>query len=167
MVKPMDDIEAESSNRVTVEEVRKLALPLGTRVAAGDGLLNRPVVWTTVVFPDDGSMATKLVQPGELVLVAPSEHSEMPTKNDVDIIRWAADVRAAAVVLSDVPSPAAIAEAKAYGIPVLILPAGTRIRLVEKAIVSLLVDRGPDRAARHADLPGVNPDFARNEGWPN
>ncbi len=128
------------TNRVTVEDVRKLALPLGTRVMAGDGLLNRPVTWTTVVYPEENPTA-KTLQPSEIVLIAPHEGNGSRQVSDVDIIRWASELRAAAVVVSDSLSPTAIAEAKAYNIPVLALPGGSRIRLVEKAIVSLLVDR--------------------------
>ena len=56
-------------------------------------------------------------------------------------MRWASDIKAAAVVVSDAPSPTAIAEANAYNIPMLALPNGSRIRMVEKQVVSLLVDR--------------------------
>jgi PucR family transcriptional regulator, purine catabolism regulatory protein len=130
----------EASNRVTVEDVRKLALPLGTRVVAGDGLLSRPVSWTTVIYPED-STSTKALQPNEIVLYAPQESNGARVTTDVDVIRWASESKASAVVISDTASPTALAEAKAYGIPVLALPAGSRARLVEKAIVSLLVDR--------------------------
>lgn len=130
----------DEANRVTVEDVRKLALPLGTRVIAGDGLLHKPVLWTTVVYPEEIAVP-KVLQQGEMILVAPHEGNGTRTKSDVDIIRWASDLHAAAVVLSENASPTAIAEAKAYGIPVLALPSGSRIRLVEKAVVSLLVDR--------------------------
>lgn len=128
------------TNRITVEDVRKQALPLGTRVAAGDGLLNRQVTWTTVIYPEDAT-ATKAIQRGEMVLVAPHESASPRVTSDLDVVRWAYDMHASAVVLSEAPSPTAIAEANAYGLPVLTLPGGSRIRLVEKAIVSLLVDR--------------------------
>ncbi|MFW5696527.1 MAG: helix-turn-helix domain-containing protein [Phototrophicaceae bacterium] len=128
------------NEKITIEDVRKLALPLGTRVIVGDGLLNRPVSWTTVIYPED-SVATKTLQQGEVVLMAAFDNHAARKTSDLDLIRWAADREAAAVVLSDTPAPGALAEAKAYGIPVLQLPAGSRVRLVEKAIVSLLVDR--------------------------
>ncbi|MBC7871334.1 MAG: PucR family transcriptional regulator ligand-binding domain-containing protein, partial [Chitinophagaceae bacterium] len=131
---------SDVSERITVEDVRKLALPLGTRVVAGDGLLNRPVTWTTVVYPEDNT-ASKTLQQGEIVLMAAHEGNGTRKITDVDVVRWAADKQAAAVVLGDNASPSAIAEAKAYGIPVLTLPPSSRIRLVEKAIVSLLIDR--------------------------
>lgn len=133
-------IMSEVEERITVEDVRKLALPLGTRVVAGDGLLNRPVTWTTVIYPEDGAIV-KPLQNGEMVLVAPQENNGSRSASDVDVIRWASDMKAAAVVLSDAASSTAVAEANAYGMPVLTLPIGSRIRLVEKAVVSLLVDR--------------------------
>jgi purine catabolism regulator len=132
--------ETTVTNRITVEDVRKLALPLGTRVVAGDGLLNRQVTWTTVIYPED-STANKALQRGEMVLMAPHEGHNSRITSDLDVVRWAFDMHASAVVLSENASPSAIAEANAYGIPVLTLPGGSRVRLVEKAIVSLLVDR--------------------------
>jgi purine catabolism regulator len=129
----------EAAPRITVEDVRKLALPLGTRVLAGDGQMSRIVSWTTVIYPEDG-MSSKTLQTGEMVLVAGHEANHPRHTSDVEIVRWASDNNAAAVVLSDTPSPAAIAEANAYGIPVMALPVGSRIRMIEKAVVSLLVD---------------------------
>src|SRR5690554_4183265 len=132
--------EIEESHRVTVEEVRKLALPLGTRVVAGEGLLNRTVSWTSVIYPEENATA-KILQRGEMLLYAPFEGQGPRMTQDVDIVRLASDIQASAVVVSEAPSPTAIAEANAYGLPMLALPNASRIRLVEKAIVSLLVDR--------------------------
>jgi purine catabolism regulator len=130
----------DATNILTVEDVRKLALPLGTRVVTGDGLLNRPVSWTSLIYLDDNFTA-KSLQPDELVLVAPQANTKSPGHSDVDAVRWAADQKAAAMVLQDNPSPTALAEAKAYSMPILTLPPGNRPRMVEKTIVSLLVDR--------------------------
>ncbi len=131
---------SELPERVTVEDVRKLALPLGTRVVAGDGMLNQPVTWTTVIYPED-STSVKTIQRGEMILVAAPSNKQARVTSDLDVVRWASEMHAAAVVLCEAASPAALAEANAYGIPVLLLPVGSRIRLVEKAVVSLLVDR--------------------------
>jgi purine catabolism regulator len=130
----------DPTNQITVEDVRKLALPLGTRVVSGDGLLNRVVSWTTVIYMDD-NLASKSIQSNEMILVAPPENNTRPGNTDVDIVRWAADVKASSIVFSHSISPSALAESKAYGIPVLALPAGNRPRVVEKTVVSLLVDR--------------------------
>lgn len=130
----------EPAHRVTVEDVRKLALPLGTRVMAGDGMLHQPVIWTTVVYPVEAT-SSKSPQAGEIILLAAHEDHDTRVTSALDVIRWASDHQAVAVVLSDIPSTAALAEANAYSIPVLLLPPGSRIRMVEKQIISLLVDR--------------------------
>ncbi|MBI5669190.1 MAG: helix-turn-helix domain-containing protein [Chloroflexi bacterium] len=131
---------AEVNTSITVEDVRKLALPLGTRVVAGDGQLNRSVSWTTVIYLESKTPA-KALQRGEMVLVAPPEPNGTRQLSDVDVVRWASDMQAAAVVLSENASPTAIAEANAFGMPLMVLPGGSRVRLVEKTVVSLLVDR--------------------------
>ena len=155
---------AEVTRQITVEDVRKLALPIGTQVAAGDGLLERQVTWTTVIFPEDG-MSAKAMQENEMILVAARSGNGKADALDVDIVRWAWEVRASAVVLSDAPSSTAIAEAKAYGLPILTLPNGSRIRLIEKAVVSLLVDRKGQLERRgtqiYRQLTQISP---RNEG---
>jgi purine catabolism regulator len=155
---------SESAQRITVEDVRKQALPLGTRVFAGDAQMHRPVSWTTVVYPED-NIASKGLQSDEMVLVAPLDGSRK--LSDVDIVRWASDHGGSAVVLSDNPSPGAIAEANAYTIPVMVLPAGSRIRVVEKAVVSLLVDHKGQIERRgmqiYRQLTQIS---SRNEGMP-
>src|SRR5258707_15651883 len=97
----MDDLE--ENQKVTVEEIRKLALPLGTRVVAGDGLLNRAVSWTTIIYPEEHT-SSKSLQRGEMILVAPFENNTGRVTSDVEVVRWATDTQAAAVVLSDSPS---------------------------------------------------------------
>ncbi|MGJ3238906.1 MAG: helix-turn-helix domain-containing protein [Anaerolineae bacterium] len=130
----------DATNTLTVEDVRKLALPLGTRVITGDGLLNRPVSWTTLVYADD-NFTNKPLQAEEMVIVAPAINSKANSHSDVEVVRWAADQKASALVLSDTPTPTALAEAKAYSMPIMTLPANSRPRMVEKTVVSLLVDQ--------------------------
>jgi purine catabolism regulator len=102
-----------------------------------------------------------------MVLVAPYESNVNRTTSDVDVVRWASDNHAAAVVLSDPPSPTAIAEANAYGMPVMALPGGSRIRMVEKQIVSLLVDRKGQIERRGTQIyRQLTQISSRNEGMP-
>ncbi len=130
----------DTTSETTVEDIRKLALPLGTRVIAGDGLLDRPVSWFSLIYTTDANLP-QITQPDEIILVAPAEDNQDEQPNDLDIIRWASDKEAAAVILCSPPAPTSIAEANAYGLPVLTLPSSAHIRTVEKDIVSLLVDR--------------------------
>ena len=153
--------------RITVEDVRKLALPLGTRVVAGEGLLNRQVNWTTVIYPEDGIVPSKSPQEGEMILLAACETPAARKASDADVIRWASEKKAAAVVLSETASAGAIAEAKASGMPVLTLPGGNRVRLIEKAIVSLLVDRKVQIERRGTQIyRQLTQISSRNEGMP-
>jgi purine catabolism regulator len=156
----------EMSERITVEDIRKLALPLGTKVIVGEGMLNRPVSWTTVIYPND-KIAHKSLQVNEIILFASPETAGTRHTTDADIIRWASEASSAAVVLSDTPSSTAIAEAKAYGIPVLQLPPNSRARLVEKAIISLLVDRKVQIERRGTQIyRQLTQISSRNEGMP-
>ena len=131
----------ENHTTITVEDVRKLALPLGTHVITGDGLLTRPVAWTTVIYPEDNYQA-KSLQANELLLIAPDKKRNRGADHAVELVRWAAEQQAAALVFSDTTSPTAIAEAKSRNLPVLALSKHHLMRSVEKNIISLLVDRG-------------------------
>jgi len=127
------------SQDLTVEEIRKLALPLSAHVLSGEGLLDRSITWTTVIHPED-DIDSKSVQRRELILIAsltnpPKAHS------DTELIHWAKKVDASAVLFCGLVSTSALAEAKSCNLPVLSLPEETRIRDVEKTIVGLLVNR--------------------------
>ena len=124
---------------LTVEEIRKLALPLSAHVLYGEGLLDRSISWTTVIHPED-DINSKSVQRGELILIAsltnpPKAHS------DTELIQWSERVGASAVVFCGLVGASALAEARTCKLPVLSLPEDTRIRDVEKSIVGLLVNR--------------------------
>jgi len=134
------DDNSENINRVTLEDVRKLALPLETRIVSGNGMLIRPVSWTSVIYAED-NLAGKSIQVNEIVLFTSNNFPNRKSISDTDVVRWASEHQAAAIVMTEQPSATALAEAKAYGIPLMVLPTGSRIRAVEKAIVSMLVDR--------------------------
>lgn len=156
----------DSNHIITVEDVRKLALPLGTQVITGDGLLDHAVSWTTVIYAKDNIRA-KTVQSGEVILVAPIEDKNEPVWTDTEIIRWASDHEATAVVLSNPVSPTAVAEAKSNNIPILVIPPNSRIRVVEKTIVSLLVDRKGHVERRGTQIyKQLTQISSQNEGMP-
>lgn len=127
------------TQEITVEEIRKLALPLSTRIISGEGLLDRAVTWTTVIHPED-DITSKSVQKHELILFAPVNNPPR-AHSDSELVHWSAKVRAAAMIFSAAVNPTALAEAKSYNLPVLTLPDNIRIRDVEKTIISLLVYR--------------------------
>ena len=137
--------------RITVEDVRKQALPLGTHVVAGHALLGHPVSWASVIYPEYPPAARQPRQ-DELILVAGQPHNSAPATTEIDVLRHAAKTRAAAVVLSDSPTPATITEANEHRMPLLVLPGKSRVRMVEQAVVSLLVDRKAQLEQRGAQI---------------
>lgn len=158
------DAQTDSSNRVTLEDCRKLALPLETRVLAGEGQLSRPVAWVSVLYPQDDPLH-KQVQAGELVLVSPQEAGSIRRTTDVELVRWAAEAKLAGLAFFETVSPSALAEAKAYTVPVLLLPGSSRPRLVERSTVSLLVDHKGQLERRGQQIyRQLTEIIARNEG---
>lgn len=124
---------------ITVEEIRKLALPLSTHIISGEGLLDRIVAWTTVIHPED-DLSAKTLQANELLLVAPITNPNK-ANSDSEIVHWSTKIKATAIVFSGSVSPTALAEAKSSSLPIMTLPSDIRIREVEKTIISLLVNR--------------------------
>lgn len=127
------------TQELTVEEIRKLTLPLSTHVLSGEGLLDRPVSWTTIIHPED-DIASKSVQKRELILIA-SVSNPPKAHNDTELVQWAARAGASAVVFCGKVSTMALAESKSRDLPILTLHSEVRIRDVEKSIISLLVNR--------------------------
>ena len=130
---------AARATDLTVEEIRKLALPLSTHILSGEGLLDRAITWTTVIHPED-DIASKSVQRRELILIAPMSN---PPKahSDTELIQWTQRVGASAVAFCGPVSATALAEAKSLNMPVMSLSDDVRVREVEKTIISLIVNR--------------------------
>ena len=127
------------TQELTVEEIRKLTLPLSTHVLSGEGMLDRPVSWTTIIHPED-DITSKIVQKRELILIA-SVSNPAKAHSDTELLQWASRAGASAVVFCSRVSTMALAESKARDLPVLALHSEVRIRDVEKSIISLLVNR--------------------------
>ena len=148
---------------LTVEEVRKLALPLSAHILSDEGLLDRPITWTTVIHPED-DIAAKSVQRRELILIAPLSNP-LKAHSDTELIQWSAKVNAAAVVFCGLVSGTALAEAKSFNIPVLSISDAVRVRDVEKTIISLLVNRKVQTERRGTQLyRQLTQISSRNEG---
>ena len=124
---------------ISVEEIRKLALPLSTHILSGESLLDRAVSWTTVIHPED-DIRSRGVQKRELILVAPVSNPRRALA-DAELIQWCAKVDAAAVIFCAPVTPAALAVAKSVNLPVLSLSSHSRVREVERTVISLLVNR--------------------------
>lgn len=117
---------------LNVEEIRRQALPLGTTVVAGGEWVSRPVRWAVAAA---GDAPLPYLEGGEMILLMPGKEDTTQT------IHGCVEANAAAVVVvSNLPHMALIAAETAH-LPILQLPANTRIRDVEQAVVMLLLDR--------------------------
>lgn len=130
---------AESNSQITVEEIRKLALPIGTTILSGTTALNRLVSWTAVIYPQE--IGPKPLNRGELVFLAPLERNLSVPNRDAIVVRQAVEAEAAGVILAENASPLALQEANANNLPLLLLPPGHKVREVERTVIALLLDR--------------------------
>ncbi len=117
---------------LTVDSLTKLALPLGTTVVAGGDALDRSVRWAVAANPD---ASLPFLEGGELVLLTPG-------KGDITaLIHACAEANVAAIVTPTPITPIAVATAEAAHLPILQLPATSRIRDIERTVIGLLLDR--------------------------
>ncbi len=130
---------SETTSAITVEEVRKLALPIGATVLAGQEALRNVVTWTALIYPQE--IGPKPLNKGELVILAPLERNLSIPNRDATVVRQAVEAGAAAVVLAENPSSLTLQEARTGNIPLILLPSGHNIRDVERTVITLLLDR--------------------------
>lgn len=130
---------SETTSAITVEEVRKLALPIGATVLAGQEALRNVVTWTALIYPQE--IGPKPLNAGELVILAPLERNLSIPNRDATVVRQAVEAGAAAVVLAENPSSLTLQEARTGNIPLILLPSGHNIRDVERTVITLLLDR--------------------------
>ena len=152
-----------NAHEITVEEVRRLAMPLSAHIIAGEGRLDGAVTWATVIHPED-DLASKSIQKHELILFAPVSNPSK-ARSDSELVRWSAEAQAAAVAFSAAVSPTALAEAKSCHLPVMALSSDTRVRDVERTVISLLVNRKSQMERRGAQIyHQLTQMSSRNEG---
>src|SRR5947209_14008365 len=103
---------------LTVDNICKLALPLGTVTVAGGEALSRPVRWAISINADS---PVPYLEGDELVLLIPGKSDTTPA------VRACIEANVAAMVTLSALSPIAIAAAEMAHVSVLQLPAGSHI----------------------------------------
>jgi purine catabolism regulator len=142
---------------LTVQDMLRLALPLGTQVLAGRDGLARLVSWPSVLqtrppaFPDLVGQELALLTLDSLRLVS----DKLTLAN---LVTDLAESNVSAIAFTgkfDPTSEAAIAPMQAadlHGVPLLLLPPGTPLLTLEQTIVRVLVGPPPDVDARSFQL---------------
>jgi purine catabolism regulator len=122
----------------TVRDILRLALPVGTRILAGQRELNRVVTWTSVLATRPP--AFEGLEGRELALLSiDALHllSDKLTLAEI-IVRLAGENVAAVGVLGGIDNRARLA-AEEEGVPLLNLPIGTSLRQIERDVVKVLM----------------------------
>jgi PucR family transcriptional regulator, purine catabolism regulatory protein len=128
---------------VTVSEVLRLALPPATEVVAGAAGLSNAATWARLLRARPASLGR--IEQGEIwILSAAALHLVGDPRSVARMIRDMGQAGVVAFVTTELLGPEARAEANEANTPVLRVPTDTPLGEVEKAIVSVLVDR--DRA---------------------
>jgi len=136
---------------MNVAETMKLALPPGTRMVAGAAGAGASVTWATTFR--SRPPALDHLEGGELVLVS------LATVRIVDaslsltrILRTLHERRVAAVVVDGEIEAAAVDAADQAGLPLLALPEGADLHVLERSIIGLLVNKQAELQERTSQL---------------
>jgi PucR family transcriptional regulator, purine catabolism regulatory protein len=128
---------------VTVSEVLRLALPPSTQVLAGTAGLGNAVTWARLLRARPAALAR--IEHGELwLLSSPALQLVGEPRSVARMIRDMAEAGVVAFVTPEPLSAEVEAAADLAGAPLLRVPSDVPLAEIEKAIVSMLVDR--DRA---------------------
>ena len=120
---------------VTVSEVLRLALPSGSEVVAGKSGMGRGIFWARLLGARQGLLSGS--EAGEMVLLAASAVG----RGFHRVVRDLGMAGVEAVLVTVMPPPDAIEAADELGMPILRVPAQSSPIEVERAIISLIVDK--------------------------
>ncbi|MBC7236842.1 MAG: helix-turn-helix domain-containing protein [Chloroflexi bacterium] len=136
--------------RITISDVWHLALPPGTRLVGGAAGLENPVEWVTslrAAFPLFGAM-----EAGYLALARPELARRIdPRLTFRYLLTELHRVGASGLVIDEPISADEAALADRLGLPVLLLPAGADLGLVERDVLRTLVDHEGQLARREME----------------
>jgi purine catabolism regulator len=120
---------------VTVSEVLRLALPSGSEVVAGHAGMGRGIFWARLLGARQGLLSGS--EAGEMVLLTAAAVGRGFSR----VIRDLGEAGVEAVLISAVPPADAIEAADELGMPILRVSGQSSLIEVERAVISLIVDR--------------------------
>src|SRR5450432_836872 len=144
-----------TSRQQSVSDLLRNALPMGTRVVAGQKGLQHSVTWISVLQTRPPAFAS--LEGRELALLSiDALHLLNDKLTLVDLINDLAQMEVAAIGVVGAIDSRAIHAAEEHLIPLLNLPTGTSLRHVERDVVKVLVGPSPSAEQRgmevHAQL---------------
>lgn len=129
---------------ISVKELASLALPVETRLVAGESGISRPVSWIVSAWSDD---AAARLGAGDFAFLLPPYSNELGNR-----IACLAESGVAGIALIGEPSPTSVAEAEKAGEPLFVLPQSVNVRRLERTALALLLDHGAGVEQRAAQL---------------
>jgi PucR family transcriptional regulator, purine catabolism regulatory protein len=120
---------------VTVSEVLRLALPSGSDVIAGLGGTGRGIFWARLLGARQGLLSGS--EAGEMVLLPASAVGRGFSR----VVRDLGEAGVEAVLVTTMPPPDALAAADELGMPILRVASQSSLIEIERAIISLIVDK--------------------------
>lgn len=120
---------------VTVSEVLRLALPSGSEVVAGKSGMGRGIFWARLLGARQGLLSGS--EAGEMVLLPASAVG----KGFSRVVRDLGEAGVEAVLVTTMPPADAVEAADELGMPILRVVAQSSLIEVERAIISLIVDK--------------------------
>lgn len=135
----------------TVRDLLRYALPIGTRVLAGESGLGRPVNWTSVLHTRPPAFPS--LEPHELALLSLDALHLLNDKLTLaDIVNQLATMDVAGIGVLGTIDPRARSAAESHHIPLLNLPSGLSLRQVERDIVRILMGPMPSAEQRGMEI---------------
>lgn len=139
-----------ASRPISVQDLWSLALPAGTRLAAGKAGLDRVVEWVTslrAAYPIFGALG-----PGYLALARLSLARDLDTRLTPSfLVQELHRAAAAALVVDEQPDDQAIDLANDSGLSLLVLPAGCDLYQIERDLLRALLDFHGQVSRREAE----------------
>ncbi|MCS6871727.1 MAG: helix-turn-helix domain-containing protein [Anaerolineae bacterium] len=138
---------SDSRPVVTVQDMLRHTMPVGTRIVAGRDGVTKPISWVAVLHTRPPAFPS--LEGRELALLSIDALHLLSDKLTLAaIIHDLAQVDVAALGVVGTIDPAARKAAESYGIPLLNLPDGTVLRQLERDCVRLLVGTPPSPEER-------------------
>ncbi|MEP7284152.1 MAG: helix-turn-helix domain-containing protein [Chloroflexota bacterium] len=135
----------------TVRDLLRNALPMGTRITAGQKGLNHHVTWTSVLHTRPPAFPS--LEGRELALLSIDALHLLNDKLTLaDLVNDLAQMEVAAIGVVGNIDQRARAASEEHMIPLLNLPAGTSLRQVERDVVKVLVGPPPSAEQRGMEI---------------
>ncbi|MFZ0548214.1 MAG: helix-turn-helix domain-containing protein [Candidatus Promineifilaceae bacterium] len=131
--------ERKIPNKVTLDDVLRLVLPLNTQVVGGLPADNRIVNWAAMLT--DLNDIPDQVQTGDLVIIPPALQEQLKSQAFISTLKMLNELSASAILAFSPVTKTVEKSAVAMGLPILVVTDDTTVREIHRGLAALLIDR--------------------------